>query len=227
MPLGDGHGSRIYRKRQWGVVLYQNYFFDFDGTLYDTYGGMVSAFVLAFENQGVKLDKNETYRLMRVESVRYCFALLKEKYPKLDEKKLHEDYHFFEKENQELAEPFDFAGKVLETIQTNGGQSFLLTHRDESAKEILKRDGLLEYFKDFVTADDNFKRKPDPESLDYLLDKHQIDRKTAVMVGDRTLDVDAGHNAGIAGILFDPDGLIKADSCRPEQQIKTLKELIG
>ena len=126
-----------------------------------------------------------------------------------------------------MAEPFDFAGKVLETIQTSGGQSFLLTHRDESAKEILKRDGLLEYFKDFVTADDNFKRKPDPESLDYLLDKHQIDRKTAVMVGDRTLDVDAGHNAGIAGILFDPDGLIKADSCRPEQQIKTLKELIG
>lgn len=103
----------------------------------------------------------------------------------------------------------------------------MLTHRNESAKEILKRDGLLEYFKDFVTADDNFKRKPDPESLDYLLDKHQIDRKTAVMVGDRTLDVDAGHNAGIAGILFDPDGLIKADSCRPEQQIKTLKELIG
>ncbi len=81
--------------------MYQNYFFDFDGTLYDTYGGMVSAFVSAFENQGVKLDKSETYRLMRVESVRYCFALLKEKYPKLDEKKLHEDYHFFEKENRE------------------------------------------------------------------------------------------------------------------------------
>lgn len=69
-----------------GCSFVSELFFDFDGTLYDTYGGMVSAFVLAFENQGVKLDRSETYRLMRVESVRYCFALLKEKYPKLDEK---------------------------------------------------------------------------------------------------------------------------------------------
>jgi phosphoglycolate phosphatase-like HAD superfamily hydrolase len=41
--------------------------------------------------------------------------------------------------------------------------------------------------------------------LNYLLDKHQVDRHRAVMVGDRNLDIEAGHNAGIAGYLFDID----------------------
>ena len=50
--------------------MYQNYFFDFDGTLYDTYPGMVKAFVEAFALQGVELSPNEVYQVMREASVR-------------------------------------------------------------------------------------------------------------------------------------------------------------
>lgn len=207
--------------------MYQNYFFDFDGTLYNTYPGMVHAFVSAYENQGVQLDRNETYRLMRAESVRYCFAELERKYPELDRERLHADYHAIEGIVQDRALPFDGAGELLEAIRQNGGRSFLLTHRDASAENILRRDGLLEYFTDFVTADDGFRRKPDPQSLNYLIEGNGVDRKTAAMVGDRTLDVDAGHNAGIAGILFDPDGLIDASLCHPELCVSELRGMIG
>lgn len=31
------------------------------------------------------------------------------------------------------------------------------------------------------------------------------------MVGDRELDIAAGHNAGMSGILFDPDKLLHQD----------------
>ena len=53
--------------------MYQNYFFDFDGTLYDTYPGMVKAFVEAFALQGVELSTSEVYQVMREASVREAY----------------------------------------------------------------------------------------------------------------------------------------------------------
>ena len=48
--------------------------------------------------------------------------------------------------------------------------------------------------------------------------------REVVMVGDRTLDIVAGHNAKMAGILFDPDKLIKADVCA-EQIVQNLNAI--
>lgn len=44
------------------------------------------------------------------------------------------------------------------------------------------------------------------------------------MIGDRNLDISAAHNAGIQGILFDPDNLIQVNS-QPERKINNLSEL--
>ena len=38
--------------------MYQEFFWDFDGTLYNTYPGMVEAFMDVFEQKGVKLDQD-------------------------------------------------------------------------------------------------------------------------------------------------------------------------
>ena len=65
-------------------------------------------------------------------------------------------------------------------------------------------DDLYEYFSDFIVRNDGFADKPAPDALLYLLDKHHIDPQDAVMIGDRGIDVQAGLNAGIATILFDP-----------------------
>lgn len=45
------------------------------------------------------------------------------------------------------------------------------------------------------------------------------------MVGDRNLDIEAGHNAGIAGYLFDIDQLIEVTSS-PEVQVTDLNDLL-
>lgn len=203
-------------------MKYNNYFFDFDGTLYDTYPGMVDAFYQAFLNQGVKLDRKKVYQIMREDSVRKAYAIYTT--PELDSEKLHTDYKMFEAKNRQNAKPFDGAKELLEKISSAGNKSFLLTHRDKSSLEILKKDGLLKYFTDQVTADDDFKRKPAPDSLNYLVAKYELDPKESVMVGDRSLDVLAGHNAKMAGILFDPDEMIK-DDFEVEQRVTSLKQI--
>lgn len=204
-------------------MKYQNYFFDFDGTLYDTYPGMVKAFCEAFSNQGKKLDPKEVYQVMRSDSVREAYRRYTTS--ELDEAKLHADYKKFEATYQKEARPFSGAQKLLEKIKASGGQSFLLTHRDKSSLTLLKRDGLAGLFCDFSTADDGFKRKPDPEALNYLISKYGLVASESVMVGDRNLDIEAGHNALMAGILFDPDEMITA-TLKVEQRVKNLTEIM-
>ena len=200
--------------------MYQNYFFDFDGTLYDTYPGMVKAFVEAFALQGVELSASEVYQVMREEREAYRRYTISQ----LDEAKLHADYRRLEEKYQVQAKPFLGARELLERIIANGGQNFLLTHRDKSSLTLLERDGFLQYFTDHSTADDGFKRKPDPEALNFLVAKYGLDPSASVMVGDRTLDIVAGHNAKMAGILFDPDKLIKAD-VHAEQIVQNLNAI--
>ena len=52
-----------------------------------------------------------------------------------------------------------------------------------------------------MTASSGFKRKPDPESMIYLRDKYHI--RSGLVIGDRAIDVEAGHAAGLDAYLFE------------------------
>lgn len=203
---------------------YQAYFWDFDGTLYNTYPIMVKSFVEALALEKITADIQEAYTIMRQKSLSDAFLLYVD-----NEKKrsyLKQKYQQIEKSLANEVFLFDGAREVCQKIVDQGGQNFLLTHRDQSALAFLKRDGLLPLFTDFVTAQQHFARKPNPASLNYLLHKHQINLAKAVMIGDRKLDVLAGKNAQIAGVLFDPDEMIVIDNWQPDQKISSLYELV-
>lgn len=42
-----------------------------------------------------------------------------------------------------------------------------------------------------------------PESINYLLSKYKLNPKKTVMIGDRSLDIEAGNAAGVETIYFD------------------------
>ena len=99
------------------------------------------------------------------------------------------------------------ARDVLETVCRLGGCNYLYTHRGASLEGYLQKDGIEALFADRITSLDAFPRKPAPDALNHLIEKHGLSRGDCVMIGDRTIDLDAGKNAGIACALFDPDGL--------------------
>lgn len=204
--------------------MYQTYFWDLDGTLYDTYPQMVNAFAQTLTHFQVEPNKNAIYKIMRQDSLGVAFDQYV-KQDKLQRSDLEAVYYPLEKKLQ-LPQLFEGVRNALQQVVQNGGQNYLLTHRNNSAMEFITQDGIKSLFTDFITAEQPFPRKPNPTSLNYLIDKHKVDRETAVMVGDRNLDIDAGHNAGIAGILFDPDDLIEVTS-NPEIKIHSITEILN
>ncbi len=133
----------------------------------------------------------------------------------LNAREFNELFHRYEKESTEVSRPFPETKQVLEMLKDNGGRHFILTHRlTESTWGLLKEHRLAHLIEEVVGIDQDFPRKPDPASLNYLIDTFHLERTDTMMIGDRRLDIEAGKNAGVATCLYDIDhflGEIPAD----------------
>ena len=78
----------------------------------------------------------------------------------------------------------------------------MVLRRGITTETVLKNIGLYDYFDDFVTSLNNFKRKPDPEGLNYLINKYNLDKDNTYYVGDRPMDIMCANNAHIKSIMF-------------------------
>ncbi|MEB4767015.1 MULTISPECIES: HAD-IA family hydrolase [Enterococcus] len=188
----------------------KNYIWDFDGTLFDTYPAMVDGAWQALKDFGISMDKKEIYFKMKKYSTSY---LINES--NLNAREFNELFHRYEKESTEVSRPFPETKQVLEMLKDNGGRHFILTHRlTESTWGLLKAHRLAHLIEEVVGIDQDFPRKPDPASLNYLIDTFHLERTDTMMIGDRRLDIEAGKNAGVATCLYDIDhflGEIPAD----------------
>ena len=106
------------------------------------------------------------------------------------------------------------ADAVYRLADALGGASFILTHRDRaSLQALLAGNGIEGWFVDVVAGDDGFPRKPDPTGLNALLDRNRIPRSEALMIGDRDLDVQAAHGAGIRACFYGSNPLSVPVEC--------------
>lgn len=182
------------------------FFFDFDGTLFDTYPEMTTSLLQTAKKSGIVLTSSAVFNHLRQTSVHQTFDFF---FPQAAvRQKIFYEYRLLEKQNAQQARPFAQIKTVCQTLFKNHKLLFLLTHRDQSAWQLLAAAGLKKYFTGGVTAAAGFKRKPDPAALNYLCQEFAIDPQKAVMIGDRPLDIIAGHRAGMQGWLFTPDDLI-------------------
>ncbi|WP_191981017.1 HAD-IA family hydrolase [Levilactobacillus bambusae] len=207
-------------------MRYSQIFWDFDGTIMNTYPSMVEAVVKALTQMGIsefEIDDGEIYEAMRQSDLETALTQASAMY-NLDKAALKDRYEANEKSMVKTAKPFLGVPEILQFVVDNGGRNFLLTHRDQSALKGLEAERLASFFTGTVTKDQPFPRKPNPASLESLMTTYVVDKDAAMMVGDRNLDVEAGHNAGIAGALFDPDHLIRVYS-NPEIRVSQMPEL--
>lgn len=117
----------------------------------------------------------------------------------------------------------DGAREVLAAVRERGGLDLVATHRDRaSAAALLAAHGL--EVDDMVCAPDGHPRKPAPDMVLALLDRHGLTAGECLAVGDRPADVEAARAAGVEGVLLETPGIpLEAPGAR---RIHSLRDLI-
>ena len=185
-------------------------FWDFDGTLLDSYPAMVRAFTAAAADFGIAIPQERTLSLMK-ENLRHCCNVIGAENGVASDVLIAAFRRHEQDELQKGLPPVAGIPETLARLHACGVQHYVATHRDLQCRELLEKAGLLKYFSGFVTQEDDLPRKPAPDMLLRLMQKHGLKPEACMMVGDRPLDTEAGLAAGVTGVLLDtedrfPDG---------------------
>lgn len=179
----------------------ENFIWDFDGTLLDTYDFLTSCLYQSLEKNGVQADINEVSDIIHI-SYYKATTYYAEKY-NINIDDIHSWYSYFSKElDYTKIRTFDYVEDALKSIIASGGKNYIFTHRNKTVYEILERFNMLHYFEDIIDSTMPFPRKPSPEANLHLIEKHNLDKSKTIYVGDREIDVLCGRDAGILTCYF-------------------------
>ena len=200
--------------------MYDYLIYDFDGTLSDTYPVFTEAFLKLMEKYGIAQDRDTVYGLLK-QSIgagldHYEFPISK-KEARAEFEKIYEP---IAQEKQQL---FPEAEHILRFGMDNGKKNYVYTHSGLWVYSLMERMGIRDCFDFVLDCTYDFPRKPAPDALNFLIEKCGIDRSRALMIGDRDLDIDVAHAAGIHACMIDPENYYP--DIKAEYRINSLLEL--
>lgn len=170
--------------------------FDIDGTLVDAYEAIRESLNFTLRKMGYPEagavvvrravghgDRNFMERFVAKEDVARSLEL-------------YRPHH--EKALLEYSRVIPGARKLLRDLKKRGYKLAIASNRPPKfSKILLKHLGLLEYFDAVACAKDKTEIKPKPFLIPKILKKLRVGKDEALYVGDMTVDVHAGKNAGV------------------------------
>ena len=115
-------------ERARGLEKIQNFIWDFDGTLFDTYSYTIPCFCAAVRAVGGEPDEAKVYELM-MENIGAAFAWYNTE-KGLDYEALRAEYHRIHRwDPVSQGGPFPYARELLRIICESGRKNFMFTHR--------------------------------------------------------------------------------------------------
>ena len=198
------------------------YIWDLDGTLIDSYDGILESIMDVLNYFHIEKKKEAVYKYIIEKSVHEFLDEISITY-KIDLPKVIEKYQECRIKTQMKVTLMDNAYETLKYLYLHGNMNFIYTHKGESTHTILKNLGIDKFFMEVITNQNHFNRKPDPEAIYYILQKYNLNKEDVYYIGDRPLDILCAKNANIKGIFFKNDAVdIDVD---PDRIIHNLIEL--
>lgn len=178
--------------------MFDTFIWDFDGTIFDSYPHITASMYKMAQIHGIKGTPEEMRASLEIDykTAYKNFNLTEEQI--IEFRGYERDYDLCPK-----VVPFKNTETVLKAVVESGKKNYIYTHRaKESTFYYLEKFDVIKYFEDFITSDDGFPLKPNPDALLHLAKKHNLDVRKALMIGDREIDVLSGVNAGMTGCLL-------------------------
>lgn len=184
------------------------YIWDLDGTLLDSYAVIVKGAKAAAEDAGLADTEDDVLKSVKQVSVTsYLKGAAERSGIPFEEMKQRYRMHAHALDDEITL--IDGAAETLERLRREGAEHFVYTHRGASSRPILQRLGILDCFRDIVTAEAKFAPKPSGEGVRYLLEKYDLDPADTWYVGDRAVDMYCAKDAGVNALLYlEPDPVV-------------------
>ena len=174
---------------------------DLDGTLLDSYDAILAGLEETYASYQLPFDRASIKDYILKHSVQDLLVAVAAEY-QLDVTDLnHRRAESLAEKNAQVL-LMDGARDVLSWAKDAGIQQFVYTHKGENALVILRDLGLESFFKEILTSQSGFARKPDPEAAMYLIEKYGLHPEKIYYIGDRSLDIDFARNSQIQSINF-------------------------
>lgn len=186
--------------------MIRNYLWDFDGTLFDTYPVMATAFREALHDFGHEAEYFDIYAKMKI-SMDVVVEHYVERF-RLETAFVDRYLGILDQRIDEIR-AFPDVEETLGAIVKKGGKNFIVTHRGNTTYTVIEHLQLRRFFVECVTRENGFARKPNPDAINYLLEKYSMKPEETIMVGDRALDILAGKNAGCMTAYFRGDSYVE------------------
>ena len=180
------------------------FIWDLDGTLLDSYDAILAGLEETYMHYGLDFDRPAIHAYILQHSVQKLLEKVATE-KGLDAEEMNRFRGQSLQEKNAHIQLMDGAKAILAWAQEADIQQFVYTHKGKNAYQILADLEILDYFTEIVTTANGFARKPDPEGVNYLVEKYQLDKTSTYYIGDRTLDVDVAFNSGIQSINFCDD----------------------
>lgn len=175
--------------------------FDFDGTIIDTSTSIIEAYKECFRVYGG--DKYFTSEMQNEVLGPALRDIFPKYFPGYDYDTVYATYRA--RQNEVAPKTNHPTSNCVETLKTLHEQGYkiaiLSTRTNEGIRELLKKFELEEYIDDVCGLKDVTNLKPNPEGLNYLINKNKWNRD-CIMIGDSLMDIECGKNYGAYTVAY-------------------------
>ncbi|WP_141904919.1 pyrophosphatase PpaX [Lysinibacillus sp. Y5S-8] len=200
--------------------------FDFDGTLLNTNDLIIQTFMHV-------LNERFPGQYSPKDCLKFIGPSLKQTFNDIapgEEEALIANYRAWNIEHHdELVSEYPDVVSTLEQLKAQGIRlAIVSTKRNETIDRGLSIMGATHLFDVRIGTDDVKNVKPDPEPVLLALQRLGIDKEDAIMIGDNSHDIEAGHRAGVraAGVAWAIKGEAYLQQYQPEYMLQYMTDLL-
>ena len=204
--------------------MYKLLIFDWDGTIIDSTGRIVSSIRAAARDLELPLPTVDAARdiigLGLPEAIRTLFPTLGDEV--IEPMKQRYAHYYLDADETPVA-LFPGVAHTLESLRSKGYRLAVATGKSRRGLDHVFAETGLGWLFELSRCADETRSKPDPQMLHEILEHTGVDQDTALMIGDTEYDLEMGRRAGVDTVAVSY-GAHHLDRLRPLGPVKTVHQ---